>query len=246
MKRTYHKSFSPVLQRDMELLVFGDTGTPVLFFPTRTARFYDYENWQIIDAMQEKINSGSIQVYCVDSVDAESFYAPILPTDKIKRHLQYEQYILTEVLPFIEETNPAANRQDHRITVAGCSLGGYHALNISMKHPQYFNKVVSMSARYDLTLSSLKFPDLLNGYIDEDVYYNMPGMYLPHLTDPVILDQIRQIDIALVIGREDPFYDNNQHLSRTLHSLNIPHKLYVWDDEAHRPRHWRSMVQWYL
>lgn len=246
MDREYHKWFSPLLQRNMELLVFGHSGTPVLFFPTRTARFYDYENWHIIDAMAQKINDGHIQVFCVDSVDAESFYAPIHPTDKIKRHLQYEAYIMEEVLPFIRRTNISTSVDDTGITVAGCSLGGYHALNLVLKHPQYFQKVVGMSARYDLTLSAREFPDLLNGYFDESVYYNMPTKYLPNLTDPVILDQIRKLNIVLVIGRQDPFYENNQHLSRALTAKQIPHHLYVWDEEAHRPRQWRMMVQWYL
>ncbi|WP_229253850.1 hypothetical protein [Dyadobacter sp. NIV53] len=33
MERVYHKWYSPVLERDMELLVFGHSGIPVLFFP---------------------------------------------------------------------------------------------------------------------------------------------------------------------------------------------------------------------
>ena len=43
MHREYHKQFSQHLQRDMELLIFGHGGRAVLFFPTRMARFYDYE-----------------------------------------------------------------------------------------------------------------------------------------------------------------------------------------------------------
>lgn len=243
MKREYHHWHSPNLQREMELLVFGDTGMPVLFFPTRTARFYDYENWGIIDAVKDKINSGRFTIYCVDSYDAESFYAAIPPEEKIKKHQLYEQYILDEVLPFIHERSNAPGRA---ITVAGCSLGGYHAVNIAFRHPQLFTRVLGMSARYDLTLSSKQFPDLLDGFKNEDIYFHMPGMYLPHLTDPVILHQLRKLTVDLVIGRDDPFYENNRHISRTLTEKHIPHQLHVWNEEAHRPRHWRSMVQWYL
>ncbi|HEX8357885.1 MAG TPA: esterase, partial [Segetibacter sp.] len=74
MEREYQKWYSPHLQREMELLTFGYGGTPVLFFPTRTARFYDYENWKVVDAIAGKINAGFIQLFCVDSVDIESFY----------------------------------------------------------------------------------------------------------------------------------------------------------------------------
>jgi esterase/lipase superfamily enzyme len=225
----------------MELLVFGHSGASVLFFPTRTARFYDYENWKIVESLQDKIEQGLLQLFCVDSVDIESFYAPIPPNEKIRRHLQYERYILQEVLPLIMFRN-----NFKWLVAAGCSLGGYHAVNIAFKYPEYFNQVVAMSARYDLTLSASTFPDLFNGYIDENVYLNMPSMYMPNLTDNNILDQIRKLNISLVVGKEDPFFENNKHLSAVLTDKNISHSLYIWDDEAHRPRHWRQMVRLYL
>ena len=74
MNRGYHKWFSANLHRTMELLVFGHAGRAVLFFPTRMARFYDYENWGIVEALQTKIENGEIQLFCVDSIDIESFY----------------------------------------------------------------------------------------------------------------------------------------------------------------------------
>jgi len=225
----------------MELLVFGHGGASVLFFPTRTARFYDYENWKIVESLQDKIEQGKLQLFCVDSVDIESFYAPVPPAQKIKRHLQYERYILQEVLPLIIFRNSFTS-----LIAAGCSLGGYHAVNIAFKYPEYFNKVVAMSARYDLTLSASTFPDLFNGYIDESVYLNMPSMYMPNLTDSVILDKIRKLSISLAVGKEDPFFENNKHMSAVLTAKNISHSLYIWDDEAHRPRHWRQMVRLYL
>ena len=169
------------------------------FFPTRTARFYEYENWGIIDALREKIIQGRLQQFCVDSNDIESFSPNSHPAEKIKKHLQYEQYILFEVIPFIRSHN------SDPLTAAGCSLGGYHAVNIAFRHPQSFAKVVGMSARYDLTLSAIKFPDLLNGYFDENIYFNMPSRFIPNLNDAQILSLFRQLKIVFAVGREDPF-----------------------------------------
>ena len=241
MTRKYYKWFSPSLYRHMELLVFGHAGNSVLFFPTRTARFYDYENWKIVEALRDKIEQGLLQLFCVDSIDIESFYAAVPPGEKITRHLQYEHYILQEVLPLIMFRTKFTT-----LTAAGCSLGGYHAMNIAFKYPEYFNKVLAMSARYDLTLSAHSFPDLFNGYVDENVYYNMPSMYMPNLTDTSLLNKIRNLAISMVVGKEDPFYENNLQFSAVLSSKDIPHSLYVWDDEAHRPYHWRKMVRLYL
>lgn len=235
------KWFSPVLNKELELLIFGSSGNPVLFFPTRTARFYDYENWKIIQALHHKIEAGLLQIFCVDSLDIESFYAPVHPAEKIKRHLQYEQYILTEVLPFIKTKN-----KNRHLIVAGCSLGGYHAVNIAFKHPQLFSKCVGMSARYDLTLSTSSFHDLFEGYFDENIYFNMPGMFIPNLNDKRILKRLRKMEIIIVIGKEDPFFESNLQLSNALKSINIAHDFSIWNEEAHRPRYWRQMVQLYL
>jgi len=220
--------------------VFGHAGTPVLFFPTRTARFYDYENWRIVDAVKDKIESGKLQLFCVDSIDIESFYANIPPARKIKRHRQYEWYILYEVIPLIKYKNPNA------LTAAGCSLGGYHAVNIAFRHPDFFNKVVGMSSRYDLSKSSPAFADLFDGYFNEDIYHNMPSMYLPNITDEAMLNKLRKLKIVLAIGETDPFFDNNKHLDKALTGKNIPHDFFIWNEEAHRPWHWRKMVQLYL
>ena len=116
MNREYHKWFSPNLNREMELLVFGHAGDPVLFFPTRTARFYDYEDWQVIEALRRKIESGNIQVSCLDSVDKESFCSKTLPpAERILRHFQYENYILTEVLDLVRKKKPPPYRRCRRL-----------------------------------------------------------------------------------------------------------------------------------
>lgn len=241
MQRSYHKWFSPFLKRDMELLVFGDRGLPVIFFPTRSAHFYDMENWKVVDAMGSKISAGEIQVYCVDSVDEESFYSDASADKKISRHMQYEKYILNEVVPFIKKEN------NHKaLAAAGCSLGGYHAINIALKHPTIFSKVVGMSGRYDLTKPLPYFSDLFDGYFDENVYYNMPNLFIPQISDKKLLKQLRKLDITMVVGREDSFLPDNQKLSHSLNEIDVPHKLYIWDEEAHKPWYWREMVKIYL
>jgi len=241
MNREYHKWFSIALQRDMELLVFGDGGRAIIFFPTRTARFFDYENWGVIEAFKDRIENGEMQLFCVDSVDAESFYNPVVhPADRIKRHLEYEKYILEEVVPLIRYKNSS------QIEVTGCSMGAYHAINIALKHSEYFIKAVGMSGRYDLTQPINGFRDLFDGFEDETVYYNMPCQFMKNLDDENILAMIRKLEIILVVGETDAFLQNNRELSDTLSSKGINNQLYIWEGEAHKPRHWQKMVQLYL
>ena len=226
----------------MELLVFGRAGMRVLVYPTRGGRFYDYENWGLVQSLRPRIEAGELQLYCVDSVDAESLYCTaIAPTARMRRHLQYENYVLAEVLPFSQYLNP-----DSPLCAHGCSLGAYHAANIAFKYPHLFQKLLALSGRYDLTLAPGPYRDLFDGYYDQTIYFNNPSHFLPRLHDPVLLEDLRRMDITLVIGAEDAFLENNHQLHMALKAQKVPHRYYVWDGEAHRARYWRKMVQLYL
>ncbi|HEX8348614.1 MAG TPA: alpha/beta hydrolase-fold protein [Hymenobacter sp.] len=242
MHREYHEWMSPALQRRMQLLVFGTAGARVLLFPTRKARFYDYENWGVIEALRPKIENGLLQLYCVDSIDAESLYSSDKdPAARIQRHLQYERYILEEVIPLTQVQNP-----NMFLIAAGCSMGAYHAVNLAFRHPERFGKVVGLSGRYDLTQAMASFPDLFQGYVDEDVYLNTPNRFLPNLANEYYLQQLRRLEITLAIGEEDAFLTDNLFLSQELQKKEISHELQVWAGEAHNPAAWRQMVNLYL
>ena len=242
MNREYHKWFSPALGKDMELLVFGHGGASVLFFPPRTGRFYEYEDWGLIEVLRPKLEQGFLQIYCVDSIDQESFYnASSYPNDKITRHLQYEQYIIHEVLPLIHHKNPWSY-----IISAGCSLGAYHAVNFAFKYAHLFNKIVAMSGRYDLTKQLSHYNDLLEGYWNETIYFNMPEQYILHISDQHTLDQLRKLEIVLAVGRDDVFLESNTFLSQSLTDKGIHNDLFIWDGEAHKASYWRKMVDIYL
>ncbi|MHA4808085.1 esterase family protein [Flavitalea flava] len=242
MTREYHKWFSPILQREMEMLIFGHAGEPVLFFPTRTAHFYDYEDWQVIEALRPKIEAGMIQVYCLDSIDKESFYSKTLhPSERISRHLQYEQYILHEVMDFVKSRNPYPT-----FVAAGCSLGAFHAANLAFKYPGLFHKMVGLSGRYDLTTSFDHFEDLFEGFRNDDIYYNTPGQFVPNLQDDTLIQRLKAMEIILVVGEHDVFLENNRFLSNSLWSKGIWNAFHVWDGESHKARYWKYMVQLYL
>jgi esterase/lipase superfamily enzyme len=226
----------------MELLVFGHAGARVLVFPTRVGRFFDYENHGMVDTLGHHLRMGWLQLICVDSIDHESFYCNwCRPRDRILRHLNYERYILDEVLPFSESINGNPFLISH-----GCSFGAFHAVNIALRHPHRFAKVVALSGRYDLTQSLDGFRDLFDGYYDEDVYFNMPNHYLPGISDHHLLEAIRRLDIKIVIGEHDPFLDDNRRLSETLWQKGIWHLFKVWSGRAHGYRRWREMVGCFL
>ena len=242
MKREYHHWYSSRLKRDMEFLVFGHAGAKVLIFPTRDGRFYEYENIGIVDTLKHKIEAGHLQLFCIDSIDHETFYCFWRrPQDRIKRHGLFEDYVLNEVMPFMHAKNP------HPCTIVhGCSLGAYHAVDIAFRHPARFQKLVAFSGRYDLTLAVEDFHNLFDGYYDDDIYFHTPSHFLPNLTDKNQLNLLRKMDITLVIGKQDPFLHNNRELSDVLNRKGIKHKFYEWEGRAHQGQSWRQMAGLYI
>ena len=226
----------------MELLVFGHAGAKVLVFPTRQGRFYDYENWGLAHALSHSIDGGYIRLFCVDGVDSESLYcrdAP--PWSRVDRHRQYERYILDEVIPLMRAENGCPSLIAH-----GCSIGAFHAMNLALRYPSLFCKIVALSGRYDLTRRFGVFEDLFNGYYDQEIYFITPNHYLPNLTDPNFLDPLKRMEITLAVGEHDPFQESNVMLSQAFASKEVPHQLAIWPGEAHRARAWREMLPNYL
>jgi esterase/lipase superfamily enzyme len=110
VQREYHRWWSKELSRDMELLVFGHAGTKVLVFPTSMGRFFEYENNGMVANLTDRIETGQLQLYCVDSVDAESWYNKgAHPYWRVQRHMQYERYLVNEVLPWSRKTRTHAS-----------------------------------------------------------------------------------------------------------------------------------------
>ena len=226
----------------MEMLVIGHAGAKVLVFPTRGGRFFEYEEMRMPHVLREKIENGQLQFFCIDGIDGESFYCWWAhPEGRLKRHAQYEEYVLKEVIPFMHAAGP------HPCLIAhGCSLGAYFAAAIAFRHPHLFNRLVAFSGRYDLTWGVEDFKDLLDGYYSEDVYYHTPTHFLPNLECPQILWHLRSMDIVLTVGRKDPFLENNEALSGILQRKGIRHSMHLWEDRAHSGYYWRRMAQAYV
>lgn len=242
MKREYHKWHSPILLRDMEMLVFGKGGQRLLVFPTRKQRFFEYEDHGMIHSLRHRIDAGEIQVFCVDSIDGDSLYCfDIPPEERLNRHLLYERYIVEEVIPFTE-----TSRHWTALIAHGCSFGAFHAVSMAARHPNLFHGALAFSGRYDLTLQAGDFHSLFHGYFSEELKVVMPSLFIPEIRDKKILRELRKIHFTFVIGEEDPFYENNLDLAEAMAAKKIPHSIKVWCGDVHRFRYWRQMVRIYL
>jgi len=236
MKREYLKWGSPSLGREMEMLVLGHGGLPVIVFPTSCGRFFEFENRRMAAAVEGQVESGAVQFFCVDSVDEESWYnRGVPPRWKIARQMQYQDYVMNEVVPLVRRMNG-----DPRLLGAGCSFGGYHAANLAFRHPDVFTGFLSMSGAFDVS-------NFLRGYYDQDCYLNLPTHYLPNMTDPWFLERYRQNTYVLATGVHDQCWNANEQLAAIMRAKSIPVKLDVWGDGAgHDWPWWEKMVATYL
>ncbi len=234
MNREYHHWVSPALGRSMETLVFGHAGAPVLVFPTTMGRFYQYEDFGMVAALAPKIDAGLLQLFCPDSVDAESWFnRAVPPRQRVLRHRDYERYIVTEYLPFIRQRNSGP------LLVTGTAFGAYHAANLAFRHPHLVTKLVALSGRYDVK-------GLLDGYYDDDVYFNCPVDYLPNLTDETYLAPLRRMEIVLVTGEHDLARQPSQFLADVLTAKGVPARCIVWWNYTHDWPLWREAIPHYL
>ncbi len=190
MNVEYHKYWSTCLEQDMEFKVYGHAGKPVLVFPSMAGRFYDFEDYGMIEAVSSFIDAGQFQFFTVDSVDRQSWANWNLPpAQRALRHEDYDHYIVQEIVPFIRQRVGA----ETQLLTTGVSMGGYHSANFFFRHPDLFDCLVSMSGIFQLSM-------FIGDYMDDNVYFNSPLLYMPNLEDPWYLEKYRRSQIIICFG----------------------------------------------
>lgn len=220
----------------MEMLTFGHRGQPIVVFPTSMGAFFEYEDRGMVDALAPKLDAGELQLFCVSSVDTESFYADsVHPRQRLERYLQYERYLVNEVVPFIKQRT-----ESDTAGVTGCSFGAYHALTMALRHPDVFTSCITMGGAFDITR-------FLDGYFDQDAYLLSPPHFLPDLNDPWFLERCRQNKWVLVTGERDICRAATEQAARLLDQKGIPNSLHVWGHGSeHDWPEWVKMAGVYI
>lgn len=60
----------------MEVLRFGTSGRPLVAFPTSQGRFYQWEDFGLIDSLAGKIDAGEVNV-CASTASTRSLGTPL-------------------------------------------------------------------------------------------------------------------------------------------------------------------------
>ena len=246
MKVEYFKRYSKCLNRDMEFKVYGHSGNPILVFPAQDGRFYDFENFKMVNSIKHLIDDGKIQLFCCDSIDKESWSD--LNGDKEHRiymHEQWYYYIVDELVPQILDISKDSNGYNTEgIITIGCSLGATHAVDFMFRRPDIFNGCIGLSGYYD---SDFSFGE----YCNELIYMNAPIKYLKNIPhEHEFISKYNNNKIVLCCGQgsweDEMIYSLNQ-LKYVLDEKNINACINIWGyDVYHDWDWWRVQLPYFL
>lgn len=231
MKEEYIKWHSPHLEREIETLIFGDRGYPVLIFPSSQGRYYEAKDFKLIDSLSWFIDQGKIRVFCPDSIDGLSLYNKnIHPAERIRNHDLYDKFIHDELMGKMRHEAGTP-----KICVTGPSFGAYHALNFAFRHPESVSHLFAMSGKYDIK-------SFLDGYYDDTAYFHNPVDFVKNSDHPSLWD----MKIILGTGEHDICRDPTFHMSQILKDKGIEHWLDIRQGYEHDWPLWREMLPHYI
>ena len=244
MDMHYDKWYSPALGREMEIKVYGRGGKPVLYIPCQNGRFFDFENFGMIDAWAPFLESGGATVFSVDTLDGETWSDKGGdPYWRIRRHEAWIRYLTEEVVPYIRGyCRDYGWEYDPGIMAFGCSLGAMHAANLYFRFPQFFDELLALSGVYEAAYG-------FDGYMDDAVYLNSPVHYLSNMpSDHPFLPLYRKNRAVICVGQgpwELPDYTRTLH--RILVEKGIPACVDYWGyDVAHDWPWWFKQVSYFV
>ncbi len=245
MEKQYIKTYSNALQREMECMVYGHGGLPVLFIPCQDGRFGDFENFNMTETWAPYIESGRVMVLSIDTIDKETWSDTLMPAyDRARRHEAWIRYIIEEAAPMIQNIAKERNGWSGLpgVTVFGCSLGATHAANLFLRFPDLFTGCLALSGIYT---AEYGFGD----YMDEVVYQNSPVHYMANLPydHPYIEKYNRNRGIICVGTGAWEQVDTTVRLKELFEERGIGIWVDIWGaDVNHDWPWWHRQVEYFL
>ncbi len=230
------------LGRPVHLWAHGWYGTPVLVLPSASGMAHEWQLGGAIQALQPWIDQGRIKLYCVESNVSQSWLGTAPPAVKLARHAAYERFLGDELLPWIDRDCHTPNIP---LVAVGLSFGGFLALNLALKNPARFPRVLTLSARFRVW----PFLEGLPPGLGAQAWHNQPLAYVPGLSGAA-LARVRQLRATLVVGQgahEGRCLPETVEMAAVLRAQGIPTALDVWGhDVSHEWVWWRRQLVHHL
>ncbi len=231
MQRRHEMIESAAMGRRMHVWCFGHWGAPLLVFPSAAGFAHEWDRQGMVETLAHLIGSGKLKLYCPESNVSQSWTdKETHPAIRVRRHLAYEAFIMSDLVPAIRED---CNSSDIPIATSGTSLGAYYAANFALKNPETFTYALCMSGRYDAT-------NFTGGYTNSDIYFNNPLAYVSNLHGEH-LERARRTHLTLVCGQgawEEGCIEETHMFANILDAKGIPHERDIWGRDVSHDWHW--------
>ena len=231
--------YSQRLGQEITLARWGETGQPVLVFPTAGGDAEELERFLMIKALGPLLEGGKIKIYSCDSVAGSVWFNKTgSPDYRMKMQHQFHQFVKHEVVPAIRLD---CKTPEIPIWASGASIGAFHAAAMVCRFPDVFTRALSMSGTYNL----MRFIEV--DHPNEEYCVSSPLLFVPHL-EGLHLDVLRTRHIQFATGEGK--WENlgeTWALANVLGAKGIPNHVDSWGPDWHHDWiTWRAMLPQYL
>lgn len=161
---------SAILGEDLHVVAYGKKGLPVVVFPTQGQAPESIEEVGIVDDLAEYLDSGTIQLFCTETIDDESWGSDADPAERAQRQETYYHYVVDELVPLVNKVSGSKARP----LTLGFDAGATQAAIVTLRRPDLFQGCMCLSGCYD---ARRYFGD----WMDATLYDNTPCAFLPNM-----------------------------------------------------------------
>ena len=161
---------SSILGRDLHVISYGKKGLPVVVFPTQGQAPESLEEVGVIDELADYLDSGTIQLFCTETIDDESWGGTGDAAERAQRQETYYHYVVDELVPLVAKMGKTKARP----LALGFDAGATQASVVALRRPDLFQGCVCLSGCYD---ARRYFGD----WMDATLYDNTPCAFLSQM-----------------------------------------------------------------
>ena len=159
---------------------------------------------------------------------------------KINKNSKFSTFVGKEIVEYIDKNYQTIAKKEGR-AVTGLSMGGFGALYLTIKHPDTFGSVGSMSGGVDP--KNFKNNWGINKVIDPSKSGESWDDYTISTLSSEFLNQ--NVNIIIDCGINDFFIESNRDLHKKLLGMNIPHD-YIERPGGHTWEYWANSINYQM
>lgn len=206
----------------------------------------DYKQWNRIIDLQQLADEHRFIIVTPNGF--KSWYLNS-PTDP---HSQFERFFFRELVPTIHKRFAI---EDENIFISGLSMGGYGALRLFIKRPDYFSTAGSTSGGVAFNVKEFRRASLFffeNRRMIEDhitLLGNNDQAFWDKFSIATLLKKNRETlqnkPFIFDIGTDDPLYAMNRRLKKVSENLGLP-VTFITQPGNHTDQYWNISIQQHM